>query len=109
MPYNADLETLDVDFTQAGVETKTKKKSISEVTAVVEDSRGFYAGPDADNLEPYLQREDENYNEPTKLLTGKAEIAITTDWNDGGRVFLRQSDPLPITFLAIIPEVETSE
>lgn len=109
LPYNSDLETLDVDFTQAGVETKTKKKGISELTAIVEESRGFKAGPDADNLEEYLQREDENYNEPTKLLTGKAEIAITPNWTDSGRVFLRQDNPLPITFLAIIPEVEVSE
>jgi len=109
LPYNSDLETLDVDFTQAGVETKTKKKGVSELTAIVEESRGLFAGPDADNLNEYLQREDENYNEPTALLTGKMELSITPDWGDGGRVFVRQSNPLPLTILAIIPEVEVSE
>lgn len=109
LPYNCDLETLDVDFTQQGVETKTKKKGISELTVITEESRGIFAGPDADNLTEYLQREDEEYNEPTNLLTGKAEIAITPDWTAGGRVFVRQSDPLPLTVLAIIPEVEISD
>jgi hypothetical protein len=109
LPYNSDLETLDVDFTQAGIETKTKKKGISELTVIVEESRGLFAGSDADNLNEYLQREDENYNEPTDLLTGKMELSITPDWTDGGRVFVRQSDPLPLTILAIIPEVEISD
>lgn len=109
LPYNSDLETLDVDFTLNKMDTKTKLKGISEVTAIVEESRGLFAGPDADNLEEFAQREDENYNEPTELLTGRMALAIPATWSEGGRVFVRQSDPLPLTILAIIPEVEISD
>ncbi len=109
LPYNSDIETLDVDFTPQGVPGKTKKKGISEVTFVVEETRGLFAGPDVDNLTEYLQRENEDYNEPTALLTGKAEIAIQPSWSNGGRVYVRQSDPLPMTILAAIPEVELSD
>lgn len=109
LPYNMDVETLDIDLSSNGIPTKTKKKGISEVTVYVEESRGLFAGSDADNLEEYLQRDNEDYNDPINLLTGQAAIAINPHWSDGGRVFIRQSDPLPLTLLAIIPEVEISD
>lgn len=109
LPIEADIETLDLDLTSMGIPNKTKKNGISEVTFYVEESRGIFAGPDADNLEEYAQREDEDYNEPTDLLTGRIEIAIQPFWTDSARVFARQSDPLPISILAIIPEVEPSD
>jgi hypothetical protein len=109
LPYNSDLETLDVDFKQEGIGTTTKKKGITELTLFVEKSRAFFAGPDSSDLTEYPQRENEDYNEPTRLLTGKAEIAITPHWGDSGRIFIRQSYPLPLSILAVIPEVELSE
>lgn len=109
LPYNSDLETLDIDLSSKGIPTKTKEKGISELTAFVEDSRGGKYGPDSSNLTEYLQREDEDYNEPTELLTGRVEIAMQPTWNDNGRVFIRQDDPLPLTILSITPEVEPSD
>lgn len=49
---------------------------------------------------------DGNYGEPIELKTGKAEISISTDWTDDGRIFIRQSDPLPITILGVLPNVQ---
>jgi hypothetical protein len=109
LPYDADLETLDIDLSQSGIEVQNKKKSVSELSIYVEESRGFSAGKDANTLLEYNQRDDEDYNEPTELLTGKAEISISPDWNDNGRIFIRQSDPLPLTVLAIIPNIEVSD
>ncbi|MBN2976933.1 hypothetical protein [Pseudomonas lactucae] len=39
------------------------------------------------------------------MMTGQAEIAISNNWQGKGRVFIRQSDPLPLSVLAVIPEV----
>jgi len=39
-------------------------------------------------------------------VTGKIEIPIKSGWNIGGRVHLRQRDPLPLSVLAIVPHVE---
>ena len=109
LPYASDIETLNLDLTSQGIPNKTKKNGISEVTFQVEESRGLFAGPDADNLEEYIQRENEDYNEPTALKTGKIELAIQPSWTDSARIFARQIDPLPLTILAIIPEVEVSD
>jgi len=51
------------------------------------------------------QREFEPIGEPTALLTGDKEIRIFSNWNKTGRIFLRQKDPLPMTILALIPDM----
>ena len=37
------------------------------------------------------------------------EILIDPSWNSNGRVFVRQTDPLPATVVAIIPRLEVGE
>jgi hypothetical protein len=72
---------------------------------ILEESRGLYAGRDENSLVEYKQRSSENYDDPITLLTGIADILIQANWNKNGRVFVRQSDPLPLSILAAIPEV----
>ncbi len=105
LAFTADLETLDID-TPDGETLSDKRKNIKNVTLHVESSRGVWAGPDADHLYEWPQRQNENYGEPTALYTGKAEVPISSTWSDGGRVFVRQRDPLPLTILAAIPNGE---
>ena len=51
-------------------------------------------------------RTNEPYGSPVALFTGDKEFAIAPGWNTEGRIFIRQIDPLPITVLAVIPEVD---
>lgn len=104
LPYSADGETLEVNI--PGQETLLdKRKVIPGVTMYLEQSRNFLAGKDADSLyeqkAPYRVR----YNEPLPLETGTSQLPISTAWSDKGRVYFRQPDPLPLTILAIIPDV----
>jgi len=103
--YYSDLETLDMVI-PGGQPIRDRTKSIPKVSLVVQESRGIFAGPDADHLMEFVQRNLENYDEPTELLTGLAEIYVETEWSKDGRVFIRQSDPLPLTVLTITPEVK---
>jgi hypothetical protein len=102
LPKVDDLETLDLD-TLDGETLLDKQKRINLVTILVEESRGIFAGPDADHLEEFKQSERTDYDDPVPLLTGLAEIALECAWLDHGRVFIRQTDPLPLTVLSIIP------
>ena len=45
------------------------------------------------------------FNSLSEPFTGAVEIALDSTWNDNGRVCVRQSDPLPLTILAAIPDV----
>jgi len=111
IPYVSDAQTLDLDV--LGQETLTdKQKNVQLVTALIESSRGIWAGePDEDgtmnpdHLYELAQRAPEHEYEMIRGVTGKVEIGITSSWNIGGRVHIRQRDPLPLTVLALIPSV----
>lgn len=104
LPYNTDIETLDLNLNTPET-PRDKYKNIPAVRLMVKESRGVFAGPDANHLFEFKQRADEAYDQPVGLFTGLAEIRILSTWNKTGRVFIRQSDPLPLTILAVIPEV----
>lgn len=105
LPIEADFETLEVNVF-GGETVRNKKKTIPTVSLIVRASRGIWAGTDADHLYEFKQRNEEAYLDPVALLTGTATIPISSTWNNTGRVFVRQSDPLPLSILGIIPEVE---
>lgn len=112
LPYISDAETLDID-TASGEAMADKAKIITAVSAHVEETRGLFVGAkpptddDDDPLENLAEpqiREDESYDEPTRLKTGVIEdVTIAGEANLNGRVFIRQVDPLPMTILGIIP------
>jgi hypothetical protein len=115
LPYLGDVETLDID-TASGPSLKESAIRIGKVTALVESTRGLWAGitaPSDDTEDPLEglreyaageQEGDPDYDAPPPLLTGSAGVEIDGTWNDHGRVFMRQVDPLPATILALIPQ-----
>lgn len=105
LPITADFETLDITM-QNNQPFLANKKRINEVTILCQESRGIFAGQDANKLREFKQRSTENYGQPIDLLTGRAQISIPCDWNDSGRIFVRQVDPLPLTILGVIPNVQ---
>ncbi len=101
LPYEADLETLDLEVINR--ETLTdKKKRINRVTVYTQASRGFWAGPDVDHLKEKPVEVD-NYANAAAAEPEKSEVVLNSAWNDHGRVFIRQPDPLPLTVLAVVP------
>ncbi|KSE10095.1 hypothetical protein [Pseudomonas aeruginosa] len=110
LPITAEIETLDITMQNQQAFLGNKKR-INQLVVLLEQSRGFWAGARSDRLRAasgweYKQRATENYGEPIELKTGKAEISISTDWTDEGRIFIRQSDPLPISILGVLPNVQ---
>ena len=103
--YTTDLETLDLNYTTKAGTIQGRLKKVSKVILRFEDTRGGFVGPDADNLVEMKQREFELLGQPTQLITGDREVVITPDWNTGARIFIRQTDPLPLTLLAVVPDV----
>lgn len=104
LKYIADLETLNVEASQGTIQSR--KKKIPSVTVRFEDSRGLFAGYDKRRLTEMKQRDTEAYDEPTRLLTGDKDFPVPSDWNTNGRLFIRQRYPLPMTILAVIPDIQ---
>ena len=101
LPYDCDIVTLPVDLPQATDSVANKKKLATHVDIYVKASRGIFAGSDLDHLFEWPQRALENYGQPTDLYTGIVEIPIGSTWNNTGQIALRQSDPLPISIIAL--------
>jgi hypothetical protein len=98
-----DLETLDVDM--QGSNIRDKQKAVHEVTLLIDKStRSFWAGADASSLTQYVP---EAWEVATNQATGQFGIRIATSWGPYGRVLIRQTDPLPLTILGVLPNIET--
>jgi len=78
----------------------------------VEKTRGLWLGHEAppDEEDDFLggltevkARAFEGYDEPVDLSTGTMDINIKSEWNSNGRIFIRQTDPVPMSLLAAFP------
>ena len=112
LPYDALIQTLNIDLGQVqGLGTiQGRMKSISEMTLRVENTRGIFIGPYDDtregrNLVEYRQRSTEAWNEAIRMYTGDIRITSTWDWNTEGSMIVKQFDPLPMTILALMPDL----
>lgn len=98
----AEVETLDLDV--AGSSVRDKKKKVGSVTLLIDRStRSFDIGPDSAQLMPYKPNPWEG---TAGEFSGGVEQAIVSLYNDNGRVFVRVKDPIPMTILGILPNVE---
>jgi hypothetical protein len=107
LSYEAMLKTLDLDLgnVQGLGSVQGRNKAIATVTLRVEKTRGIWVGPKENKLTELKQRQFENWNEAIRLATDDVEITPTSDWTKGGTIFVKQFDPLPMTILAILPDV----
>lgn len=110
--YDALLETLNLDLgaVQGLGTVQGRNKSVANVVLRVENTRGIWVGPYDDTREggkliEYKQRAGEAWGDAIKLLTGDMEITPYWDWNKAGSVVIKQFDPLPMTILAIMPDI----
>lgn len=104
LKYTADFETLNIEQAQGTIQGRPKK--ISWVVLRLQNSRGLFVGVRPEKLVEMKQREFEVMGAPTALLSGDKKIVLLPEWNSFGRVFIRQRYPLPLTILAIIPDLE---
>lgn len=105
LPYECDLETLNIEAGQPTLQGRQKR--VSEVVLRVQNTRGLQVGPTEDRLTPIKERSTEVWGYPTQLTTGDERIVIDPAWGSNGRVFIRQSEPLPATVVAIIPKIDS--
>ena len=98
----ADIETLDLDV--QGSDVRGKRKRVNGLKLLLESSaRTFWSGPDASSLRQFIQQD---FDLPGDAFTGQVELNLTSEFNDYGRVYIRQIDPLPLTIVGAIPQAE---
>lgn len=108
LPYETNIETLDIEA-PSGPTVQGALKKMWAVTLRFYKSRAPFIGPNFEDMVEMKQREDENMGEPTQMLTGDIRTNTPASWNSHGRVAIRLLDPIPLTILAIIPELEAQD
>ena len=58
-------------------------------------------------LDEIKWRTNEPWGEPINLFTGKKKLTVpSANWEETRQITIRQDSPLPMTVLAIVPEIE---
>ena len=104
LPYESDLLTLPMAL-QVEALGQGRVKNLNHVWLRVLESSGIFAGPSADKLVEAKQRTTEPYGSPPDLKTQDIKIMLTPQWQDNGQLFVRQTDPLPLTIVGLTLEV----
>lgn len=109
LPYTADLETLNLELPSQGGTVQGQMKKIAQVTIRVKDARGIAVGLGQGALQEVKQRSSETLGTAMQAFNGDYAVAIPSEWNRDGRLFVRQAYPLPVTILDLIPEVNPGD
>lgn len=104
LPYQSDLQTLPMTLNVDGF-GQGRAKNINKAWLRVYKSSGIFVGPDADNLVEYKQRTTEPYGSPPALKSEEVLVVLTPSWGASGQIYVRQSDPLPLTLSGLTLEV----
>lgn len=104
LPYQSDLQTLPLALQIDGF-GQGRYKNINKAWLRVYQSSGIFVGPDANNLVEAKQRSTEPYGSPPALKSDEIMVMLTPTWAASGQVYIRQSDPLPLTIVGLTVEV----
>lgn len=105
LPITADLQTLPVAMAIDNGYGQGRFKNVNKAWLRVHRSSGIFVGPDSDKLTEAKQRTTEPYGSPPALKSEEIQVMLTPSWADSGQVFVRQSDPLPLTVVSMTAEV----
>ncbi|KKL18961.1 hypothetical protein LCGC14_2470250, partial [marine sediment metagenome] len=108
--YDSELETMRLEAGSELGSALGKVKRIARAIILFYRSAGCQYGTDEDDLDtlPWRKTSDKMDSAPD-LVNEAIEVSMPGDWERAGRIIIKQSLPLPLTILAIVPRVDTSE
>ena len=107
LPYRGTLTTLPINLPMRMGVSADKRKSVPSLAVRVEKTRGLFASTDPNDASPeeYPSRSTENWGEPAATLTDVLSIEVPTDPQEDASVTIWTEPGLPMTVLAIMPEI----
>lgn len=107
LPFSCQAKTLPLIVANAGIEGKRKR--IVAVSPRLINSRGLKIGDSYDRLYPMKERTTEIWGRPTSLLDGVHHQSVGTTWDEESFTYFRLDDPLPVTLLSVVQDVEVGD
>lgn len=109
LPIESTLKTLPLELMAQDGSTISRKKRVAKLTLLFKESSGGRFGLNEDRLDEIKWRSNEPYNTAIKLYSGKQYILMPgATYNDTVQIVVKQTDPLPMTILSVIPEMQVS-
>jgi hypothetical protein len=106
--YTSQMQTLRLEAGSVDGTSQGKPKRIHAVTLRLDETVGIEVGPDANNLDRIFFRDSSmDMDTAIPLFTGDKEIEFPGGYDDDAKIFVRQTQPLPMTVLAIYPRLNT--
>ena len=103
LPYTQEVELLDVDFGDPAGSLIGQRSKVIETYLELFESSGGFIGYDSSSLSEIIFREgDDITDQGVGLFTGQKRPRPKGGWRDSLKLLIRQTDPLPMTLLAII-------
>jgi hypothetical protein len=104
LAYKSDLETLNIDANLQDGTAQGRMVKISRLVLRVLNTAGGYIGLDTSNLYAITYDRQVGYVAGA-LFSGDLKETAGLCYQDGGRIFFRQTSPLPVTITGLIPEI----
>ena len=110
LAYTSLLQTMRIDAGARDGTSQSKTKRIYEITIRLFESVGVEVGPDLNNLERIPFRSSANaMDQGITPFTGDKEVEFRGNYETDGFVFVRQTQPLPLTILSLYPRLVTND
>ena len=107
LPFESTIQTMPIEFSAQDGSYMGRKKRVSRMTILFRDTRGGFYGVGEKRLDAIKWRSTEKYDNPIELYSGKRHVVIPcASYEDTVYLTIKQVDPLPLTILSIVPEVE---
>ena len=95
------VKTLDQGARSEQGSLAGERRNVVRAILDVLETRGLEVGPDEYHLIPFKQQAPDVYGAPPPLITGEVAIVLPGSHRLDASVVFRQSDPLPVTVLAL--------
>jgi len=109
--YTTRLQTLRVEAGAQDGTSQGKKKTLKSVVIRFYQTLGLRYGPNFNTMKVYPFRSAANLmDNPPPIQDGDTRaLTWMGGWDTEGRICIEQIDPLPMTILALMPQVITSD
>ncbi len=110
LPFTSLLQTMRLDAGAANGTSQGKTKRIYDISLRLFESVGVEVGPDLQNMEriPFRSSADD-MDTAIPVFTGDKEIEFRGNYETDGFIFVRQTQPLPLTVLSLYPNLVTND
>lgn len=105
LPYVSTLRPMKLNLDLQDGTSRARKARIAKITAQVLKSLGCSVSTDGIQFDDLLFRStDDNMDDSPPVFTGENDLVAAGNYSDGGGdVWIRQTDPMPLTLVCLTP------